>query len=91
MPATVDATVPRLIASGHIHQRRDFTFRHTRHVWAPATGFTIPDRIQPIIGAKETGLVEYRFAPDSFEVRHVRARGQIDAGLDEVNGKVAKG
>jgi len=22
----------RLIASGHVHQRRDFTFRHTRHV-----------------------------------------------------------
>ena len=77
----------RLIASGHIHQRRDCTFGHTRHVWAPSTGFTIPDRIQPVIGAKETGLVEYRFTPDRFEVRHVRARGQIDVGMDEVNGK----
>jgi hypothetical protein len=40
-----------------------------------------------VIGVKETGLVEYRFAPDSFEVRHVRAPGQIDVGLDEVLGK----
>ena len=40
---------------------------------------------------KEVGLVEYRFAPDSFEVRHVRAPGQIDVGLDELLGKAAKG
>ena len=76
----------RLVASGHVHQRRDFTFGHVRHVWAPSTGFLIPDRIQEVMGAKETGLVEYRFAPDSFEVRHVRAPGQIDVGMDELRG-----
>lgn len=80
----------RLIASGHVHQRRDFTFGHTRHIWAPSTGFILPDRIQEVIGIKETGLVEYRFAPDSFEVRHVRAPGQIDVGLDELLGKASK-
>jgi hypothetical protein len=37
-----------------------------------------------VIGIKETGLVEYRFAPDSFEVRHVRAQGQIDVDMDDV-------
>jgi 3',5'-cyclic AMP phosphodiesterase CpdA len=74
----------RLVASGHVHQRRDFTFDHIRHVWAPSTGFIIPDRIQEVIGIKEAGLVEYRFAPDNFEVRHVRAPGQIDVGLDEL-------
>ena len=74
----------RLVASGHVHQRRDFTFGHTRHVWAPSAGFIIPDRIQPVIGVKEVGLVEYRFQPDGFEVRHVRAPGQIDVGLDEL-------
>jgi len=74
----------RLVASGHVHQRRDFTFGHTRHVWAPSAGFIIPDRMQEVIGVKEVGLVEYRFAPDSFEVRHVRAPGQIDVGLDEL-------
>ena len=74
----------RLVASGHVHQRRDFTYGHIRHVWAPSTGFIIPERMQPVIGVKEVGLVEYRFAPDSFEVRHVRAPGQTDVGLDEV-------
>jgi len=77
----------RLVASGHVHQRRDFTFGHTRHVWAPSAGFIIPDRMQEVIGTKEVGLVEYRFRPDSFEVRHVRASGQTDVGLDSLIGK----
>ena len=74
----------RLIASGHVHQRRDFTFRHTRHVWAPSAGFKINDSRQDRIAIKETGLVEYRFAPDSFEVRHVRAAGQVDVDIEEL-------
>ena len=76
----------RLVASGHVHQRRDFTYGRTRHVWAPSAGFIIPDRIQEVIGTKETGLVEYRFQPDAFEVRHVRAQGQADVGLDSLIG-----
>ena len=74
----------RLIASGHVHQRRDFTLRHTRHVWAPSAGFKINDQRQDRIAIKETGLVEYRFASDSFEVRHVRAAGQLDNDIEEV-------
>jgi len=74
----------RLVASGHVHQRRDFTFGRTRHVWAPSAGFVIPDRMQEVIGVKETGLVEYRFRPDSFEVRYVRAPGQVDVNMDEL-------
>ena len=77
----------RLVASGHVHQRRDFTYGHTRHVWAPSAGFIIPDRMQEVIGVKEVGLVEYRFQPDSFEVRHVRAPGQTDVGLEELLGR----
>jgi len=76
----------RLVASGHVHQRRDFTYGRTRHVWAPSVGFIMPERIQPVMGFKETGLVEYRFRPDSFEVRHVRAAGQVDINLDELIG-----
>lgn len=74
----------RLIASGHVHQRRDFTFRHTRHVWAPSVGFRINDARQDRIAIKETGLVEYRFRPDSLEVRHLRAAGQADIDIEEV-------
>jgi 3',5'-cyclic AMP phosphodiesterase CpdA len=74
----------RLVASGHVHQRRDFTFGHIRHVWSPSAGFVISDARQEVIGIKEVGLVEYRFQPDSFEVRHVRALGQIDIDLDSL-------
>ena len=76
----------RLVASGHVHQRRDFTYRHIRHVWAPSAGFIISDARQEVIGTKEVGLVEYRFQPDSFEVRHVRAPGQIDVDMDSLIG-----
>jgi len=76
----------RLIASGHVHQRRDFTFRHTRHVWAPSAGFVISDARQEVIGVKQVGLVEYRFQPDAFELRHVRAPGQLDVDLDSLLG-----
>lgn len=74
----------RLIASGHVHQRRDYSYGRVRHVWAPSAGFIISDKRQERIALKETGLVEYRFTPDSFEVRHVRAPGQIDVDLDEL-------
>ncbi|MEH2508105.1 3',5'-cyclic AMP phosphodiesterase CpdA [Bradyrhizobium sp. AZCC 1578] len=74
----------RLVASGHVHQRRDFTYRHTRHVWAPSTGFILPERIQPVIGIKEVGLVEYRFQPDALEVRHIKAPEQTDVDLDSL-------
>jgi 3',5'-cyclic AMP phosphodiesterase CpdA len=72
----------RLVASGHVHQRRDFTYGHVRHVWSPSAGFIISDSKQEVIGTKEVGLVEYRFQPDALEVRHVRAPGQSDVDLD---------
>src|SRR5579859_541565 len=81
MLRTVDL---RLVASGHVHQRRDFTLGHTRHIWSPSAGFIISDKRQERIGLKEVGLVEYRFQPDSFEVRHVRAPGHVDVDLDEL-------
>lgn len=81
MFSTVDL---RLIASGHVHQRRDFTYRHTRHVWAPSAGFRINDARQDRIAIKEVGLVEYRFRPNSLEVRHVRAAGQVDVDIEEL-------
>ena len=80
----------RLVASGHVHQRRDFTYSHVRHVWAPSTGFIISDARQELIGVKEVGLVEYRFQPDSFEVRHVRAPGQIDVDLVSLLGRASE-
>ena len=80
----------RLVASGHVHQRRDFTYRHIRQIWAPSAGFIISDARQEVIGIKEVGLVEYRFQPDGFEVRHVKAPGQIDVDLDSLLGPASK-
>jgi hypothetical protein len=58
-----------------------------RNIWAPSAGFIISDARQERIGVKEVGLVEYRFQPDSFEVRHVRAPGQVDVDLDSLLAK----
>jgi hypothetical protein len=43
--------------------------------------------MQEMIGTKETGLVEYCFQPDSFEIRHVVASGQANISLDDVFAK----
>ena len=80
----------RLVASGHVHQRRDFTHGHIRHIWAPSAGFVISDKRQEVIGVKQVGLVEYRFQPDGFEVRYVKTPGQIDIDLDSLLGAPAE-
>jgi 3',5'-cyclic AMP phosphodiesterase CpdA len=76
----------RLVASGHLHQRRDFTRGHVRQIWAPSSGFVIPDDRQEVIGIKEVGIVEYRFQPGAFEVRHVKAPGQVDVDMRSLVG-----
>jgi hypothetical protein len=43
------------------------------------------DQRQQVIGTKEVGLVEYRFRPNSFEVRHVKAPGQVEIDFDTLN------
>jgi 3',5'-cyclic AMP phosphodiesterase CpdA len=88
---TLRAVDLRLVASGHVHQRRDFTYGHIRQVWAPSAGFIISDARQEVIGVKQVGLVEYVFQPDGFEVRYVRAPGQIDVDLDSLFGETSKG
>lgn len=78
----LDGVNLRLVASGHVHQRKDQTFGSVRHIWAPSTGFIIrSNEKQELIGIKETGLVEYRFRPDGFDVNNIRAHGQIDIDL----------
>ncbi len=55
---------PLVVASGHVHQYRSTLAGAVRHVWAPSTGFIIPDSHQPCYGEKEVGYVEHRFEPD---------------------------
>src|SRR5262249_33304208 len=88
--AMISGVDVRLVASGHVHQRRDYSCGRVRHVWSPSAGFVISDQRRVRMGSKERGLVEYRFQRDSFEVRHIRAAGQVDIDLDELLAKPAR-
>lgn len=67
---------PALIASGHVHQYRESWSDGARHVWAPSTGYVIPDRRQPLYGLKQVGYVEHRLEPDGrHESRLVQVPG----------------
>lgn len=61
----------QLFACGHVHQSRDHVVDGVRHVWAPATAFTLPDTVQPPVGTKRNGLVSYEFTADGVEVEIV--------------------
>lgn len=70
----------RLFACGHVHQSRDHVVDGIRHIWAPATAFTLPDAVQPRLGTKACGLVDYVFTPDavSVEIRFPERMTQHD-------------
>ena len=45
-------------------------------MWAPSTGYVIPDRRQPLYGLKQVGYVEHRLEPDGrHESRLVQVPG----------------
>jgi 3',5'-cyclic AMP phosphodiesterase CpdA len=54
----------RIVASGHVHQHRRLAFAGTEFVWAPATAFTLPDRLQAPIGEKALGFVAFALHED---------------------------
>jgi 3',5'-cyclic AMP phosphodiesterase CpdA len=63
--------VPALIVSGHIHQYRSRDAEGSHHVWGPSTGFVVPERIQPVYGAKKVGYVEHTLRPDGTHDSHL--------------------
>ena len=67
----------RLVVSGHVHQWRDVAGGLCRHVWVPSTWSSLPDAIQPRIGAKVTGAVEIELG-ETATVRLVRPDGVAD-------------
>ncbi|MFN6953558.1 MAG: metallophosphoesterase family protein [Acetobacteraceae bacterium] len=54
----------RIVASGHVHQHRRLSFAGTEYVWAPATAFTLPDRLQAPVGDKALGFVAFDLHDD---------------------------
>jgi len=50
-------TLPALVMSGHVHQYRLLRLDGTDHLWAPTTWAVLPDHAQPVLGAKQCGIV----------------------------------
>ena len=74
--AALGAVMPALIGSGHVHQFFASNRLGSHHVWAPSTGFILPDLRQPRYGLKQTGYVEHLLQPDGRHLsRLVCVRG----------------
>lgn len=72
----------RFVGCGHVHQTRAHVVGDTHFVWAPATAFVLPDEMQPRVGDKICGLVEYDLADDgavTFEI--IRPEGIADQDI----------
>lgn len=82
--ARLHRTPPALIASGHVHQYRESWSGGVCHVWAPSTGYVIPDRLQPVYGLKQVGYVEHRLEPDGrHESRLVQVPGMPTLNIED--------
>ena len=66
--ALIAAAPVHLVATGHVHQWWAGELDGATHVWAPSTWAVLPDHIQPVIGAKTTGVVEHALHPDGTVV-----------------------
>lgn len=68
-----------LVASGHTHQHRRTRVAGIDYVWCPSTGFVLKSAaLQPAIGTKEVGFVDYGFAPDGVTIAIRRVPAMID-------------
>ncbi len=78
------ATVPDLVASGHVHQFRDLTVGPTRHLWAPGTSFVTPPWFLPDWGVRTIGYLEHVLAADgSFSSRLVGVSHAVIHDLED--------
>jgi 3',5'-cyclic AMP phosphodiesterase CpdA len=60
----VSGSSVRIVASGHVHQHRRIRHAGIEFVWAPATAFILPDRLQAPVGEKALGFVAYDLHED---------------------------
>ncbi len=73
---------PALVACGHVHQFRETETEGARHVWAPSTGYFIPDTRQPRYGRKEVGFVLHELEENGeCRSRFVKAEGTQDLSI----------
>ena len=71
LSALIDQHPVRFVGCGHVHQTRSHAVGQTQFVWAPATAFVLPDDMQPRVGDKLCGLIQYDLSDDggvAFEI-----------------------
>lgn len=54
----------KFVASGHVHQRRQFTLNGVEHVWVPSVSFCIPQAMQAGVGEKVVGVTTVELGRD---------------------------
>jgi 3',5'-cyclic AMP phosphodiesterase CpdA len=83
-----------LVASGHLHQARDFARDGTRYIWSPASSFLCGAMQKGLPGEKKLGAVLYDFSDGGFsaEINEVPGLTQhwLDDVIDEVYPRPAK-
>jgi len=80
--AALGGRPPALIGSGHVHQFLSHHHGDSHHVWAPSTGFVMPDARQPSYGLKQAGYVEHMLEPDgSHASRLITVAGLVTASI----------
>jgi len=81
-------TPPALVMSGHVHQYRLQRFDATDHLWVPTTWAVLPDRAQPVLGAKRCGIVSLTLtdgAPPRQELIEPPGLEQLTVTIDFPN------
>ncbi len=71
----MDAHPIQLMASGQIHQALSISHGDLSIVWSPTTSFILSDKIQPKIGEKYCGLVDYEIANEKITTSIVQPDG----------------
>jgi hypothetical protein len=74
----------RFVAAGHTHLVRSAWVDGVEHVWAPSTGFTIPDFRQERIGEKLVGALLLEIDANSHRFTHIIPAGMVAHDLMEL-------
>ena len=73
----------KLVGCGHVHQTRSLTRDGVLYGWAPATAFFLPDAVQPRVGTKLCGLLDWRLSADGRATcTLVQPQGMADQDLE---------
>jgi 3',5'-cyclic AMP phosphodiesterase CpdA len=71
---------PALVISGHVHQHRQLELGGADHLWVPTTWAVLPDHVQPVLGAKRSGIMSLEFGTDM----PVRGKFHEPAGIRQL-------